>query len=209
MRDVLQAVRGTLDVLRKYYADRDGKAYPLNETQIAVYVDGLSRFTAGELEAAAREHMRRSQYFPKLSELLAVLDPPRDYQAMAHLAWSRLEREARRLGAYRSVQFEDPAFGEAVKQVFGSWAAVCSFDIESPAWAIRRQTFLQVFPIVAEQHQAESPVLGGLLRYGELAVIRHLEGLPEPKALGAGVDKTRSVLAEVKRRAIEAGVVKE
>lgn len=201
-QDRVDAVERTMSVLCDYYADKDGRPYRLNATQAAVYTEGLAPFSDAELEAAAREHMRRSQFFPRLSDLLKLLAPATDFQALAHLAWARLEREVRRIGAYRTVSFADPAFGEAVRQVFGSWATACSIDVGGPEWAIRRQTFLQVFPLIAEREELPPVTMGGLHRGGETVVIGHLEGLPAPRLL-ADVDRSKSVLAEVQRRFLE------
>jgi hypothetical protein len=195
------AVRSTLAVLQKFYAHRDGSPHPLNETQLVVYLDGLAAYPPEALEAAARAWMRQSPFFPRLSDLLGLLAPCADVEALAHLAWTRLEAEIRRIGAYRSVQFTDVAFGETVRQVFGSWAEACRYDADSPAWAIRRQTFLHIFPVLAARALEPTPVvLPGLHRDQVPACIGHLDGLPVTPPTLTSPDRTAFVLAEIERR---------
>jgi hypothetical protein len=199
------AVRSTLTVLRNYYANRDGQPYQLNETQIAVYLEGLAPHPPEALEAAARAWMRQSAFFPRLSDLLQLLAPAVDVEALAHAAWGRLEAEIRRVGAYRGAQFADAAFGETVRQVFGSWAEACRFDTDSPGWAIRRQTFLKLFPVNAARHHDLPPVvLAGLHRDQAPALIGHLEGLPVTATAAAlpTPDRRQVVLEEVERRRV-------
>jgi hypothetical protein len=193
------AVRVTLRVLQAFYATRDGQNYPLNETQLAVYLDGLASYSPEALEAAARMWMRQSPFFPRLSDLLGVLAPPVDVHALAHAAWGRLEAEIRRIGAYRGAAFADAAFGETVRQVFGSWAEACRYDTDSPGWAIRRQTFLALFPVIVARRPADPVILPGLHRDQPPAHIGPLDGLPAAPTLAAP-DHTAAVLAEVERR---------
>jgi hypothetical protein len=199
-------VKRVLDVLCGYYSDRDGNPRKLNSVQITIYAEGLAEYPPEVLEAAARRWMKQSKFFPALSELLELIAPPVDLDALAHTAWSRLEREIRSIGAYRSVSFSQPAFGVAVRETFGSWAAACSFDTDSPGWAIRRQTFLSIFKTACKREYDHHPiVLHGLHRDSAPEPIGLLEGLPEPRFLEAAGDRSHDVLTEVKRRAPSRG----
>jgi hypothetical protein len=193
-------VRKTLDVLRQYYANREGQPHQLNAVQVTVYLDGLANFSPEELEAAARAWMRDSQYFPKLSELLTLLSPKIDADTLAHTAWARLEREIRRIGAYRGAQFTDAVFGEAVRQTFGSWSQACRFDVDSPGWAIRRQTFLAVFKSLLHRSDLAPVTLLGQHR-DQPELIGPIDGMPRHQISAAAVDRSAEVMAEVRRRA--------
>lgn len=193
-------IKATLDVLCRYYRDRDNQPRKLDDVQVAVYLDGLNEFTADELETAARAWMRKSRWFPALSDLRDLLtEPSPDWKTLAHVAWTTFERAIGRAGVYRGVTFADPAIGECVRQTFGSWEHACSYDRDSAGWTIRRQTFLAIFPTVAEK--ATEPVtLPGLFRNDTPLLIAHVEAFPEPKALLAEADKSKQSLAEVERR---------
>lgn len=190
-------VRQGLSVLRNYYAV-NGKPQVLTDVQLAVYIDGLQRHSLGELEAAARTWMRQSAWFPKLSDLLGLMEGPTvSAEAAAHLAWTTFERSLRRAGAYRGATFMDGAIGETARQVFGSFAAACAFDLDSPGWAIRRQSFLAVYQTL--HGRCPEPVtLRGIHPREEPLVIGHVEGLPrlttgepeEPRELTAAEAST-------------------
>jgi hypothetical protein len=153
-------VEKVLMILRNYYG-KDGRPLAMNDVQIGVYLSRLERFSAAELERAATAHMESSAFFPKLSDLLALLDPPVDPKVAAMTAWTTLETAIRRAGCYRGATFADGAIGECARQVFGSWASACSFDTDSPGWAIRRQTFLTLYPSLAGKHP-EPVTMAGL-----------------------------------------------
>lgn len=166
-----------LNILRNYYA-KDGRPHTLNDAQWAAYLDGLQRYSYGELEAAARAWIRQSPWFPKLSDLLGLIEGPvLSAEAAAHLAWTTFERSLRRAGAYRGATFIDGAIGETARQVFGTFNAACAFDLDSPGWAIRRQSFLQVYQTL--HGRVHGPVtLRGLHPRETPVVIGHVEGLP-------------------------------
>jgi hypothetical protein len=173
-------IRRGLDVLRNYYA-KDNQPHRLNDAQWAVYLDGLRAVSAAELETAARAWMQRSRWFPALSDLLGLLRPQVDASAAAHLAWTTLERALRSAGAYRGATFLDGAIGETARQVFGSWPAACAFDLDSPGWAIRRQSFLAIYPTLASR--VTGPVtLRGMDAQQSPQVIGHVPGLALPPA---------------------------
>jgi hypothetical protein len=196
----LPDIRVVLTNLCDYYRDKNNQPRELSELQIAVYLDGLAEFSADALETAARVWMRKSRWFPALSDLRALLEEPEpNWTELAHVAWTTFERAIGRAGIYSGVTFEDPAIGEAVRQAFGSWEHACSYDRDSPGWAIRRQTFLAVFPSVARK--ATTPVtLRGISRYDKPLLIAHVEGFPEPARLLEEPDRSPDVLREVTRR---------
>lgn len=177
MRDT-SPVRVVMDRLCEYYADRDGNPRRLNTTQAAVYLAGLGGYAPQELERAATVWMGKSKFFPALSELLEILSPPIDWPAVTNSAWATVEQAIKHGGAYRGAWFAQGAVGEAVREVFGTWPTACSFDFDSPGWAIRRQTFLAVFPSIA-QREHEPMVLRGLNANDAPYAVPLVHGLPE------------------------------
>lgn len=138
-------VQRLLQVLCAFYTSQ-GKPHVMNDLQAEVYISALARFTPEDLEAAGKRHMLTSKFFPALSELLELLKPQVDTAALSQMAWLSVERAIRAAGVYRGAHFEQGVVGEAVRQVFGTWATACQFDVDSPGWAIRRQSFLTIFP---------------------------------------------------------------
>jgi hypothetical protein len=182
-----QEIRKGLDVLRSYFANAKGDPHAITDVQLSVYLDGLARFTPAEFEAASRAWMRKSRWFPFLSDLLELMAGPEvDIATQASLAWAAVERAIPRIGAYASVQFADPAIGECVRQVFGSWPRACSLDPDGPAWAGRRKQFMELYPAIARRALRVSPTLVGLHRGTAPALIPHVEGLSMPTQLTSG-----------------------
>lgn len=169
-----------IDYLLNYYADREGRVRVLNDVQWHVFTKGLARFTYAEVSAAANAWTAQSKFFPALSDLLGLLDPTVDREAQAHLAWTTVEKAIRSAGVYRGVTFANGAIGETVKQVFGSWREACQFDLDSPGWAIRRQTFLQVFPALQARASGQPVTLRGIGDVDAPQFVGPVAGLPAP-----------------------------
>jgi hypothetical protein len=173
-------LRQGLRVLQNYYAT-NGQPHVLNDVQIGVYGKSLLRFTAAQFETAADQWMQQSKWFPALSDLLSLLEPKTEMAVLAHLAWTTIERALRAGGVYRGAYFPQGAVGEAFRQTFGSWQSACQFQIDSPGWAIRRQTFLAIFPAIASR--VCEPVMMPGLHDGNPYQVPALAGLPSPLAL--------------------------
>lgn len=198
-----EAIRVVLDNLRDYYRDKDGQKRPMSEFQIAVYLDGLHEFQADVLESAARQWMRQSRWFPALSDLRGLLTAPAvDWSTMALLAWTAFERAIGHAGIYSGATFQDAAIGETARQTFGTWEHACSYERDSPGWTIKRQTFIGLFPHVAQKLTSNAPVtMRGIASRDMPTIIAHVEGLPAPAQLALEEpDKSKDVLAEVTRR---------
>jgi len=193
-------VRNALDVLRKYYSDRDGRPAALNEIQLACYVDALRPLDPDALEAVVRAHIRSSPFFPKVADLLAHLGP--DPKTAATIAWAVVENAVQRGGSYRAVRFENGQIGEAVQLTFGNWPRACAFGFDSPGWAIRRQTFLAVFGTL--KPSAPLTLLGLHGTADDPYVVAPVAGLLTSTDAPRGEltdGDARDLLAEVERRA--------
>lgn len=195
-------IRAVMDGLCGYYRDRNNQPRELADVQKAAYLQGLAEFPAEQLQLAAMAWIRQSRWFPAVSDLRTLLIPPApDWKSLALLAWTTFERAIGRAGVYRGVTFADPAIGECVRQTFGTWEHACSYERDSPGWTVRRQTFLALFPHIAER-ATEVVTLPGLGhgKHDTPLLIGPVEGMPDPvKALNAP-DHSKDALAEVERR---------
>ena len=176
----MNPVKAALDVLCQQYA-RNGEPYRLNDVQAVLYLEELSRFPASQLEYATREWIRQSKFFPTVADLLGIMEPPPDWPALSNLAWSLVCKAIRTVGYSSNVTFTDASIGEAVRQTFGTWEAACSFDSDSPGFAIRRQTFLAIFPAIHDTWQDEDPVTlpSSFGSVGGFKTVPALYGLPK------------------------------
>lgn len=200
-----QEAKTVIDALRKHYA-RDGKDYVLNEIQLAFYTKALLPYQPSEGQDAVQRAIAASKYFPAVSELLALLRGPElSPEAQAQLAWTTFERALARAGAYNGVTFEDGAIGETVRQVFGGWWQACQFDLDSPGWAIRRQSFLALYPHLASRVTGEVMFRGLSERYQPVRIASNRPQITPGRAIGPSDGPTShseavAILADIQRR---------
>jgi hypothetical protein len=197
-------VKALLDGLCNFYTIR-GEPHRMNEMQVEVYVAALERFTPEELDRAGKQCMLRMKFFPALAELIELLVPKTETSVMAHDAWSSVERAIRSAGVYRGAKFQSGAVGETVRRVFGNWATACQFDIDSPGWAIRRQTFLALFPEVLKHHDGSPVTLLGVHHNTPPLEVAALPSLPTVAALPSSTtpyshQEAVGFLAELEKR---------
>lgn len=193
-------VASALEVLRNLYADRAGVKPALNDAQRAAWIDTLSPFPAVAMEAAVKAWVRRSAFFPRPSDIFAILRPNVAPETEAHLAWATLERAITSAGRYRGARFVDGAVGETTRQVFGSWGRACMFDYDSPGWAIRRQTFLATYPTIAARWRGGAVALRGDHHSDHPLLVAHVDGLSE--TAGALADGTQPLTTDEAKSAL-------
>lgn len=164
-------VDDVLKELQVFYG-KGGTPYALNALQATVYTDALRAYDLAAVLGVARSWMKTGEWFPKLAELVSLLEPETiDPKTQALLAWSSVEQAIRRAGIYRGAIFEHGPTGEAFRQTFGSFPQACQFDTDSPGWFTRRQTFLAIYPTCQ--------------RYHEPVTMRGLGGNDRPLAIAA------------------------
>jgi len=187
----MSTIAKTLDVLRAYYADKDGDIYPLNDVQLAVYLDALNPCAPESVEQAARQWMRTSKWFPKVSDLLDTICPEPDLKALGLIAWAEVENAVKRWGHASVMRFENPELAEAVRRTFRDWSGVTWIESGSPTWAIKRQSFLAIFEQVMQEDREFDRVVGDRRNalQGFVGEVEWVEGFPEPnwKALRRGL----------------------
>lgn len=171
--DVKQRLAGssTLDKqgnVREWFAKvifETAEAYgiKLTEARIRLYAADLGDLEMAQVAAAFRRCRREgSGFFPSIAELRRHVTATPDDRAL--LAWSAMEQAAERVGAYQSIEFEDPAAARALTMVFGSWPSWCQHET-GPELLVKRQQFLAAYR-EARRHEAAgaAPIrLSGLL----------------------------------------------
>lgn len=184
-----QEIGAGLKVLRNYYG-KAGQPHELNDVQVAAYMDHLAPYSAAALESAVKQWIASSRWFPSVSDLLAILrGPAMSDEAQAQLAWTTFERALSAAGAYAGATFTNGAIGETARQVFGSWGAACQFSLDSPGWAIRRNTFLALYPAIAARWTGEPVTLRGMAEVAQPMRIGPVAGLPLLPRAGATVEQ--------------------
>lgn len=125
--------------------------------RIVSYARLLSDVPLDELMHACGRVAReaRGGFFPSAGEIRAQVRAPMDEAAL--LAWAALDRAATEVGAYASVELQDPCAADALVSVFGSWPGYCDVE-QGPALALKRQEFLAAYKQACRQRRGAGPV---------------------------------------------------
>ena len=97
----------------------------LSEGAIALWWEALRRFDVEQVEHAFRaciESPEAGQFMPKPADLIRAMEGTSTDRSL--LAWGEVYEAMSTVGAYRSVQFSDPAIHAAVSDM-GGWVKLC------------------------------------------------------------------------------------
>lgn len=159
------------------------EAYPtvkLREGTIRMYFRALKDIPLPALKRAAERALKESDFFPSIALLRRGVEPTSDDAAV--LQWTELIQAASSVGAYASVNVEDPCTARALVMVFGGWPQFCEVAGDNPATALKRQEFLAAYRDARRREQQEvTPIrLVGLCERGVVGRIPAGRLLPAP-----------------------------
>lgn len=157
---------------------------------ISLYFKALADFNVGDVGKAFNLHVRNpdnGQFFPKPADLIRMLNGNTEAQGMK--AWSAVRDAISRVGAWRSVCFDDPVIHLVIEDM-GGWTKLCEMkESEEPFVA---KDFEKRFRAYAQQgapKQFPSRLLG-------IADRNNAGKYPmEPVAFIGDGNKARNVLA--------------
>ncbi|MEM7209590.1 MAG: DUF6475 domain-containing protein [Pseudomonadota bacterium] len=107
-----------IDVLSFYGKD-------VSKFQVGVYWEVLKRYDLASVRSAFSQHAGdpdQGQFAPKPADLVRLIEG--SGQDRAQMAWGKVQKALSRVGAYRSVVFDDPAIHAALADM-GSWPELC------------------------------------------------------------------------------------
>lgn len=145
-----------------------------------LYFDALKDLSIEDVISALNAAAKACTFMPKPAELrkLALGDD----EDQAEIAWLALRQTMTKAGAYASIATEDPALGEAIIALFGTWSAACALDLSPEMWSSKRKEFGRVFRVFRDRALAGTRYLPGIceqqnagreawLKYVQVAVI--------------------------------------
>jgi len=134
---------------------------PMSAAIQVMYFDALQDIDATVLARAMNAAARGCQFMPKPSELrtLAVGDD----ETHTELAWMGFKQALGRVGAYKSLVTHDPALGETITAMFGSWPSACSSDFSQEMWASKRKEFGRIYRVMRGRALDGSRYLPGIV----------------------------------------------
>ncbi len=169
----------------------------LSEAQVRIYSAALSDIPHDQLASACLRAVRECTFFPTVAELRRFIAPSLD--DAAQLAWSGLQTAAAEIGAYASLELEDPCAAEAVLMIWGSWPAYCVCD--GPAVGARKSEYLAAYRAARRGvwHEGASTTLPGLCT----SLGTPASALPEAITWRGRLTAHGTVVAERERRQLE------
>jgi len=119
---------------------------PMTEAQIALYEAFLMDYPGPVVRAAVLRHIAQSPWFPRISELLALIHEGDQLDADA--AWAEVQRQIRTVGYYGQPTWSHPAIAAAVDAL--GWDTLCrSTNPEAD-----RAHFLRFYALAQKREQA-------------------------------------------------------
>lgn len=139
-----------------------GELFDANLTPVkqALYFEALRDLPIELVVRALNLATRKCTFMPKPAELrkLAVGDD----EDAAEKAWMAFQGAMRAIGSYTSLITADPALGETISTVFGSWPAACGADLSPEMWASKRKEFGRVYRVLVNRELVGARYLPGL-----------------------------------------------
>lgn len=129
-----------------------GEVYNREVTRelLRMYFSTLANLTIAQVQDAMIRHMQdpqAGQYWPKPADLIRQVfgtqaDQQRSVEDKAGIAWSCIEDQIRRKGAYGTLKLDDRQALAAV-QAMGGWKHLCSQTTDQLVWS--RKEFVRMY----------------------------------------------------------------
>jgi hypothetical protein len=155
-----------------------------------VWWQAMAGFDLEQATKALSAHLMdadRGQFMPKPADIVRQLQGTHADRSL--VAWGKVLEAMRRVGAYQSVAFDDPAIHAAIMDM-GGWPTVCRSEIDDLPFLQKR--FCDLHRVFAQR--ASGGYLGHLA--GEYEAINGLKGSRvEPPVLVGDEKRARLVMA--------------
>ena len=109
-----------------------------------LYWKVLAPFTDERCEAAFKEVIYTSKFFPKPADFLEILKDKKEDRASR--AWIKVVNAIRRVGNYQSVKFDDPVI-HSVFKFWGGWVVTAAWKEDELKW--KQKEFERLYSIMA------------------------------------------------------------
>ena len=134
----------------------DEYAKELTERALLLRWQAVRRFGMDKIEEAIKKHLATSRFFPKISELLDLLQGTGENELAdrASLAWDEFINGMEMVGRYQSVRFTDKIVNAIVHE-WGGWESVCSLEWDDLKY--KRGEFVSLYRALAKRDPKTLP----------------------------------------------------
>lgn len=160
-------------ILTKYFKEDMG------ESIAELYYQRLKDYSIDQVEKAIGRAIYELKFMPKIVELVEFIGSgPAKLEDIATIQADLVIRAIRRIGGYRSVNFQDPVTKAVIERCFGGWIQMCEELMEvDEKWF--RKDFAKYYQSYSRQNIRIKHSLPG--RHEVFNQIRgYLEHIPEP-----------------------------
>lgn len=155
----------------------------VSEGAISLWWEALRRFDVEQVERAFRvciESPEAGQFMPKPADLIRAIEGTSTDRSL--LAWGEVYEAMSTVGAYRSVQFSDPAIHAAVSDM-GGWVKLCRSTLDELPFVQRR--FCDAHKVYTQRGAEHAPAyLAGESEQQNAGIVSRIPA-PEPVRIGA------------------------
>ena len=144
----------------------------INPNFIDLYYQFLKNYPKDDVIRAFKTHTATSKFFPKINELLELIEGNPESKAMQ--AFSQLAKAVKSLGAYSSIKFTDPVLNKTVLDL-GGWTQICQTPDSN--WSYLQHRFIKQYTQNLKTQQTYSGHHPGII---EIHNKKFPEFLPKP-----------------------------
>jgi hypothetical protein len=127
----------------------------ISESMLELYWEILKDFSEQEIMKVFNLAGRHCKFFPKPAELLEILEG--DKQDQAVLAWEKVYKATSSIGAYESVQFDDPVIHSCIK-LMGGWVELCRVKTDEMKW--KQKEFEKLYSVFSQRSSHPKYLVG-------------------------------------------------
>ena len=112
----------------------------LSEAVLMIYINGLMQYDLAAIKEALGRHVKNpdsGQFPPKIADLEKMLSGSTSDAAL--VAWAKLEKAVKSLGAYYTVVFDDPLIHRVVDEM-GGWIVLSQTTVRD--WPFKQNEFV-------------------------------------------------------------------
>ncbi len=151
-----------------------------DDETLELYIEELSKYSEDELTVIFSRIVKKCKFFPRISEIDELLGSSEKMQELAlisksHEAFDKALAMMRKVGSYRTPEFDDPLIPAVIRNRFNGWSNFGQVEVNQ--WT--RKAFVEEY---------ENLSLLGIIPQVEL------KGIHQRKQLGSGVKQIEKCL---------------
>ncbi len=126
----------------------------LSEGVISAYWETMKEYSDQEIMRAFNMAFKTCRFFPKPVDLIECIDGEKSDKSL--LAWEKVYKAISGVGAYESVQFDDPAIHSCI-ELMGGWPQLCQCKVDEIKW--KQKEFENLYRVMSkrEDHSGYLP----------------------------------------------------